>query len=378
MKRWILSSCTVSLLTWLTWNAVAADEGQAVVQPTQVEFYGTVRDEAGNGVATCQVTFSAPWRETWERLGFNRYRQHEEAPTFVITTDAQGSYRASIDVADPRWLGPGEGAIVAFSPSAGLAVEAYRLERGLVDLPLDLTLAKRSTASIVLQDETGTPIAGARITPVCYGEVAMPSQLGAPFAVTTDASGKADIIRSPFELSAVLVETAGELAEPAQNAGETTSYLTLQPAGDGTQVATLPRPLESRLRIQHLDPVQTAHLPEIAWTIVSYRQIRDSYDATWQTLRTATGETTATINLPSGSLHIITDAESGHGLFSSYGQSSETLSAELNEVLAVLEPGQRVTGSVVSAKDSSPIPGITLQHHGNSHVLSQADGSFAA
>jgi hypothetical protein len=360
-------------------NEHAQDEpGQNELE--KIEFYGRVLDEAGRGVANCQVTFSAPWRERWERLAAYRHVDREEAATMVVATDAAGNYRASIDLSDTRWLGPGEGAIMAFSPATGLAIQAYRLDRSLVDLPLDLVLHQRTTTPVVLQDDSGTPIAGARVTPVRFGNVSLPRQLGERFAATTDAAGMADVVRPGLDLTAVLVEPAGEFhaAVEIPSGGNSISYRSVQAAAGGPQVVTLPRPRQRTLRIQHLDPAQTANLPAITWIILSYQPVSNGYDATWQTLRTAAGENTATINLPSGSLQLLTDASSGHGLFSSYRQSSETLAPESDEVLAVLEPGLLVTGSVVSAKDGSPLPGITLQHFGNHHVLSQADGSFTA
>ncbi len=366
MNRLKFYSLIVLLCLCRATGSLAEEPRPAKAERTQVEFYGTVRNAAGEPVPNCEVTFSAPWRDKWDRFWIVRSIDNATPALLTTHTDSHGNYRVKVDLTDSRWLGAGDGTVVVHSSTGGWAAESFLLNRGLVDLPLDFQLNVTQKISVQVVDDAGAPIANARILPARFGKVSLPRQLGERFATTTDQTGRAEIVRVHPDLRMVYVQHT--------EFGQRCNYV--EPTDDGGGKAVLPRSISSQLRFKHVDPNQTNQLPAIAWTAVSFTGQGDKLSAGWQELRTSLGQNSTPLSLPPGNLYFVTDYQTGHALFVTDRNSS--LSAATTEIDITLERGLHITGKVADSKTGSPLPGITLMHSGKLHVLSRSDGTFEA
>ncbi len=253
--------------------------------------------------------------------------------------------------------------IIARSATGELAVEPYRLPRGLIDLPLDISLAATAKRAIRIINQAGEPIAGVSVAPARYGKDNIPHAVAQAFQARSNQAGIVELPTTAKELSAVYLDH--------DKSGHQFVLTRITKAGDLEAVALTSRP--RKLRCLPPEDAKPADIGRIEWTVVSFQKSQEQMELAWQRVTTS-GTEPVDIHLPNGSLVGFSDASSGHGWLTNDRGSELT---EHTNIDFSLQRALHVTGQVVDKENGQPLAGICLQDaHSLQPTRTGTDGTY--
>lgn len=332
-------------------------------RPKSLPFHGVVRNAEGQPVKDCTVTLTAPSGNRYARF-YARELIASRSTSFLTTqTNNQGEFQFTADLTDPKWNGAGEGLIIANDHSGALALQNYRLSRGLIDLPLELSLGQVSPTAVHIVDKVGKPLPGVRVMPARYGKNSLPLTAAERFAVISNDEGIVQLPASSEPLTAVFASSA-TLGNQF--------LLTQSETADRSKAVAL----ASAVRKVHCVPpegTKPTDIGRIEWHIFSFQKSNEQMELGWQSV-TTNGVESSNLLLPEGSIFAITDARTGHGWM--LNDRDIELSHQV-DIAFKLQRALHVVGKVVAKENGRPLPFISMiEYYTDEPTFTRADGTF--
>lgn len=357
MKTHALSIALALVLSTLNSQVIAQTD-----RPKELEFYGVVRTANGQPVSNCELTITAPSSNRFERF-FAREAIAMAPEKLTTSTGSDGNFKFRIDLTNKKWNGSGEGLIIARGAAGEFAVQTYRLARGLIDLPVDLSLAPSTQSSVRILNNAGQALTGVRVTPARYGKINVPFAIAEGLGSTSNQDGEVELPATTQPLTAVFVT--------GENLGH--QFLLTKNNASGKLETVVLSTAPRRMRCLPPEDAKPTDIGRIDWAIVSFQKSNDQMELAWQRVAT-NGVDPVTVALPEGSLVGFNDVRSGHGWLPADRGFELT---DQTDIDLKLQRAIHATGRVVAKENGQPLAGICLQEsHSDGTVLTGDDGAF--